>query len=127
MSWNVVNLEGDLLSEPELRLSASGAAVTLLRVDAAPKRPGQGEDPDCSVEVVCFGGLAEHIATSLHRGDRVVINGRLSQRSWQSAQGGGSRLYVRASDVGASLRRATAALTPVPRGETVPFDILSTG
>ena len=111
MSWNHVVIEGRILEEPEHRSSLSGSPVTVLRVSAARGKPGSCEDGECWAEVVCFGTLADNAAASLRRGDRVVVTGRLSRRSWESQGGGGSILSVRASDVAASLRRATAVLT----------------
>ena len=64
------------------------------------------------VEVVAWGTLGEHVARSLHKGDRVTVTGRLDQRSWETGDGERrSKLELAASDVVASLRRATVAVT----------------
>jgi single-strand DNA-binding protein len=126
MSWNHVVIEGDLLCGPELRLSAVGSPVATFRVNAGqPSAHSRFEDVACWVEVVCFGALAEHVAASLAQGDRVVVTGRLSRRSWQSDEGGGSKVSVRASDVAASLRRVTAALVAAPSASADQSECLS--
>jgi single-strand DNA-binding protein len=100
---------GNLTREPELRYSAKGAAwvTTALAVDRR-KRGDDGTWEDLDPEfydVVCFGDLAENVATCLSKGDRVVVVGKVEEQQWTGRDGverTGHKLI--ADDVGASLR-----------------------
>ncbi len=63
-------------------------------------------------DVVCWAQMAENVAQSLGRGSRVVVSGRLDQRSWENAEGEKrSKVEITADEVGPSLRWATVAIT----------------
>ena len=101
---------GNLTSAPELRFTPNGKAVANFTVAENRKR---GEDDvthffDC----VAWDTLAENCAESLERGTRVVVTGRMEQRSWTADDGGKrSKLEVVADEVAPSLRWATASVT----------------
>ena len=119
MSWNSVTIEGNILTEPALGYTVSGAAVTTFRMSAGKTSrdiAGASEDAECWVEVTAVHKLAEHVAVSLRERQRVVVVGRLSRRSYESDDGVRSTLSVRAIDIGPSLRRATATIVPVAGG-----------
>jgi single-strand DNA-binding protein len=109
---NHATIVGNLVEDPELRFTNNGIAVANLRV-AVTQRVQQDDewrDGDTSFfKVNVWRGQAEHLADSLSKGDRVMVTGRLRQRSWET--GAGERRSVtelEADEVGASLRWATA-------------------
>ena len=119
MSWSSVTVEGNILTEPDLGYTVTGAAVATFRMSAGRSNRelgGAWEDAECWVEVTALHKLAEHVAVSLRVGQRVVVVGRLSRRSWEADDGPRSTLSVRAVDIGASLRRATVTVLPPTGG-----------
>jgi single-strand DNA-binding protein len=108
-----VTIAGNLTDDPELRYTPNGAAVANMSVAVNSRykdEAGQWQDGDASFfRVNAWRGLAENIAESLWKGSRVIVTGRLKQRSWE-AQDGSKRYAVEidADEVGPSLRWATA-------------------
>jgi single-strand DNA-binding protein len=118
---NSVTLVGNLVEDPELRFTASGVAMARIRM--AVNRRYRDRNNEWQEETSFFGGtcwrdVAENVAESLSKGDRVFITGRLEQRSWETNEGDKrSVVEVRIDDVGPSLRWATAAVTKTPRSD----------
>lgn len=116
-----ITLAGNLTRDPELRMTNAGAAVARLSL-AVDRRwrtaTGEWDERTTYYTVVAWGSLGEHAGVSLHRGDRVVVNGRVEVVSWV-AEGEGRRSSVEivADEIGASLRWATAQVTKVDRAE----------
>jgi single-strand DNA-binding protein len=109
---NHTTIVGNLVEDPELRFTNTGTAVANLRLAVTQRiqQDGERRDGDTSflrVNVWC--GQAEHLADSLAKGDRVMVTGRLRQRSWETLEGD-KRLVteIEADEVGASLKWATA-------------------
>jgi single-strand DNA-binding protein len=100
-----VSFAGNLTDQPELRHTDSGIARAMFRVAVS----GRGEQEASFFTVVVWRDQAEHVAQSLSRGSRVVVVGRLQQRTW-TAQNGSARSTVEvvAEELGSSLRWATA-------------------
>lgn len=109
---NTVTIVGNLTRDPELRFTPSGAAVANFGVAWNQKgRDGQ-EDKVSFFDVTCWRQLAENVSDSLTKGSRVVIHGRLDQRSWDNQDGERrSKVEVVADDVAPSLKWATAEIT----------------
>ena len=114
-SDNQITIVGNLTDDPELRYTSNGAAVANFRVaystrirDAA----GNWTDGETSFFTVnCWRALAENAAETLTRGTRVVVTGRLKQRSWENQEGEKrSAVEVEADEVGPSLKWATAKI-----------------
>src|SRR5215207_3058470 len=83
---NQTTIAGNLVDTPELRFTASGIAVANLRVAVTQRiqQDGEWRDGDTSfLKVNVWRGQAEHLADSLSKGDRVMVTGRLRQRSWE--------------------------------------------
>jgi single-strand DNA-binding protein len=103
---------GNLVEDPELRFTNTGTAVANLRVAVTQRiqQDGEWRDGDTSFfKVNVWRGQAEHLADSLAKGDRVMVTGRLRQRSWETPEGEKrSVTEVEADEVGASLKWATA-------------------
>jgi single-strand DNA-binding protein len=109
---NHTTLVGNLVEDPELRFTNTGMAVTNLRVAVTQRvqQDGEWRDGDTSFfKVNVWRGQAEHLADSLGKGDRVMVTGRLRQRSWETPEGEKrSVTELEADEVGASLKWATA-------------------
>lgn len=119
MTLNSVTLVGNLVEDPELRFTPSGVAMAKLRF--AVNRRWRDRDGEWQEETSFFGGtcwreMAENVAESLQKGSRVIVTGRLEQRSWETQEGDKrSIIEVRIEEVGPSLRWATASVTRTPR------------
>jgi single-strand DNA-binding protein len=109
---NHTTIVGKLVEDPEIRFTNNGIAVTNLRVAVTHRiqQDGQWRDGDTSfLKVNVWRGQAENLAESLGKGDRVMVTGRLRQRSWETPEGDKrSVTELEADEVGASLRWATA-------------------
>jgi single-strand DNA-binding protein len=109
---NHTTIVGNLVDDPELRFTNTGTAVANLRVAVTQRiqQDGQWRDGDTSfLKVNVWRGQAEHLADSLTKGDRVMVTGRLRQRSWETPEGDKrSVTEIEADEVGASLKWATA-------------------
>ena len=108
---NTVTVVGNVTRDPELRFTPNGAPVCNFGV--AWNRKGQNDEEIVSFfDVTCWSGLAENVAESIHKGDRVVVYGRLDQRSWENPEGERrSKVEIVADDVSPSLRWATVEIT----------------
>ena len=122
-SDNQITIVGNLTDDPELRYTANGAAVANFRVaystrirDAA----GNWTDGDTSFFTVnCWRALAENAAETLTRGTRVVVTGRLKQRSWENQEGEKRTVIeIEADDLGPSLKWATATVQKTSRSSS---------
>lgn len=118
----VITVIGNLVDDPELRFTASGVPVAKFRVASTPrafnKTTNQWEDGE-SLFLTCsvWRQAAEHVAESLSRGTRVIVQGRLKQRSYEDREGVKRTVYeLDVDEVGASLRNATAKVTKAVSG-----------
>jgi single-strand DNA-binding protein len=113
-------MSGNLTRDPEIRYTRDGqpSATFGLAVNRRWQVRGTGEWEESTsfFDVVCWRDLAENVALSLVKGARVVVAGRLEQRTWETDDGDRrSRIELVAEDVGASLRFATAEITRTER------------
>ncbi|MFD4986037.1 single-stranded DNA-binding protein [Streptomyces sp. NPDC058374] len=113
----VITVVGNLVDDPELRFTPSGAAVAKFRVASTPRtfdrQTNEWKDGD-SLFLTCsvWRQAAENVAESLQRGMRVIVQGRLKQRSYEDREGIKRTVYeLDVDEVGASLRNATAKVT----------------
>jgi single-strand DNA-binding protein len=117
----VITVVGNLTDDPELRFTSSGAAVANFTVASTPrffdKQTNDWKDGDalflrCSV----WRQAAENVAESLHKGFRVIVQGRLKQRSYETREGEKRTVYeLDVDEVGPALRYATAKVAKVTR------------
>jgi single-strand DNA-binding protein len=109
---NHTTIIGNLVEDPEVRFTNTGTAVTNLRVAVTQRiqQDGQWRDGETNFfKVNVWRGQAENLAESLGKGDRVMVTGRLRQRSWETPEGDKrSVTEIEADEVGASLKWATA-------------------
>jgi single-strand DNA-binding protein len=116
-----ITVIGNLTDDPELRFTPSGAAVAKFRVASTPRTldraSGEWKDGEplflaCSV----WRQAAENVAESLQRGSRVIVSGRLRQRSYETKEGEKRTVYeLEVDEIGPSLRYATAKVQKMSR------------
>ena len=107
-----VSFAGNLTDDPEIRHTESGIARAIFRVAVSARRD---QEPSFFT-VIVWRDQAEHAAESLSKGSRVVVMGRLQQRSWTAEDGSArSTVEVVAEELGPSLRWATATTTRAGR------------
>lgn len=116
-----ITVVGNLVADPELRYTPSGAAVVNFRVASTPRRfdsqsnqwvDGEALFLTCNV----WRQAAENVANSLTKGDRVIVTGRLRQRSFDTREGEKRTVFeVEVDEVGPSLKYATSQVTKTPR------------
>ena len=110
----VITVVGNLVDDPELRFTPSGAAVAKFRIASTPRtfdrQTNEWKDGD-SLFLSCnvWRQAAENVAESLQRGMRVIVSGRLRQRSYETKEGEKRTVYeIEVDEVGPSLRNASA-------------------
>ena len=116
-----ITIAGNLVDDPELRFTPAGQPVARFRVASTPRfrdnATGEWKDGD-SLFLTCnvWRQAAENVAESLQRGMRVIVSGRLRQRSYETKEGEKRTVYeVEVDDVGPSLRNASAKVNRVAR------------
>lgn len=117
-----ITLVGNLVDDPELRFTPSGQAVAKFRIASTPrfldKQTNEWKDGE-SLFLTCnvWRQAAENVAESLQRGMRVIVQGRLKQRSYETKEGEKRTVFeVEVDEVGPSLRNASAKVTKAARG-----------
>jgi single-strand DNA-binding protein len=121
MADNTITVVGNVTRDPELKFLNSGQAA--LRLSIAVNRRWQNrqtqewEERVSYFEVVGYGAMAENAANSLQKGSRVVVSGRLEQRSWETENGDKRSIVEINAEIAPSLRFATAVVTKTPRAE----------
>ena len=117
----IITVIGNLTADPELRFTPSGAAVANFTVASTPRiydrQSGEWKDGEalflrCNI----WREAAENVAESLTRGARVILSGRLKQRSFETREGEKRTVVeVEVDEIGPSLRYATAKVNKVSR------------
>ena len=116
-----ITVVGNLVADPELRFIPSGAAVANFRIASTPRtfnrETNQWEDGEALfLSCNCWRQMAENVAESLTKGMRVVVTGKLKQRSYQTKEGENRTVFeVEVDEVGPSLKYATANVNRNPR------------
>ncbi|MEA3078123.1 MAG: single-strand DNA-binding protein [Actinomycetota bacterium] len=115
-----ITIIGNITRDPEMRFTPSGQPTASFGV--AVNRRWQNrqtqdwEEATSFFDVVCWRDLAENVSESLQKGSRVIVSGRLEQRSWETPDGDKrSKVEIVADEVGPSLRWATAQVTKADR------------
>jgi single-strand DNA-binding protein len=122
----VITVIGNLTNDPELRFTPSGAAVASFTIASTPRtldrqtqewKDGEALFLRCS----CWRQMAEHVAGSLTRGSRVMAQGRLKQRSFETKEGDKRTVIeMEVDEIGPSLRYATATISKATRSDGRP-------
>jgi single-strand DNA-binding protein len=118
----IITVVGNLTADPELRFTPSGAAVANFTVASTPRtfdrqsnewKDGEALFLRCNI----WRQAAEHVAESLTRGTRVIVSGRLKQRSFETREGEKRTVIeLEVDEIGPSLRYATAKVNKSSRG-----------
>jgi single-strand DNA-binding protein len=116
-----ITIVGNLVDDPQLRYTPTGNAVANFRIASTPRfmdrATNEWKDGD-SLFLTCnvWRQPAENVAESLQRGMRVIVSGRLRQRSYETKEGEKRTVYeVEVDEVGPSLRNASAKVTKAAR------------
>ena len=118
MADNTVTLVGNVTRDPEIRFTTGGRGVASfgLAVNRRYQSNGEWQEQTSFFDVVAWGTLGENAAASLSKGTRVVVYGRLEQRSWETENGEKrSKIEVIADELGPSLRWAKAEIEKIAR------------
>ena len=123
MSGNSITIVGNVTRDPELRFTPNGQAQARLGVAVnrrwQDRSSGEWQEKTSFFDVVCWADMAENAASSLKKGARVIVTGRLEQRSYETKEGDNpvkrSVVEIIADEVGPSLRWATAQVEKTQR------------
>jgi len=112
---NSVTLVGNVTRDPELRFTNAGQATATFGLAVnrmwTDRQTNERREATSFFDIVCWREMAENVSESLQKGARVVVTGRLEQRSWETSEGDRrSKVEVVADEVGPSLRWATAEI-----------------
>jgi single-strand DNA-binding protein len=128
-----LTIVGNLVDDPQLRYTPTGNAVANFRVASTPryldKTTNEWRDAE-SLFLTCnvWRQAAENVTESLQRGMRVIVSGRLRQRSYETREGEKRTVYeIEVDEVGPSLRNASAKVTKAARRTGPPAAVAATG
>jgi single-strand DNA-binding protein len=112
---NTVTVVGNVTRDPELRFTPSGQATASFGLAVnrrwQNRQTQEWEEATSFFDVVCWREMAENVSESVTRGSRIIVTGRLEQRSWETPDGDKrSRVEIIADELGPSLRWATAQI-----------------
>ena len=113
---NTITVSGNVTRDPELRFTQSGQGVASFSIAVnrswQNRQTQEWEEQTSFFDVKCWAQLGQNVSDSLSKGSRVVVSGRLEQRSWETDNGEKrSVVEVVADEIGPSLRWATAQIT----------------
>jgi len=120
MTANSVTVVGNITRDPELRFTPSGQARATFGLAVnrrwQNRQTQEWEEQVSFFNVTCWGDLGDNVSESISKGSRVIVTGRLEQRSWETPEGEKrSVVEIVADEVGPSLRWATAQVTKTDR------------
>ena len=120
MADNTVTVIGNVTRDPELRFTPSGQAIATFGLAVIRRwqnrQTQEWEEATSFFNVKCWGDMADNVAESVTKGSRLIVTGRLEQRSWETEQGDKrSVVEIVADEVGPSLRWATAEVKKTER------------
>jgi len=121
MADSIVTLVGNLTRDPELRFTTGGRGQAQfgLAVSRRYQVNNEWQEQTSFFNIVAWGSLGENAAASLHKGNRIIVTGRLEQRSYETKEGEKrSVVEVIADEIGPSLRWAQAQIERVARDNT---------
>jgi single-strand DNA-binding protein len=119
---NTITVSGNVTRDPELRFTPSGQGVASFSIAVnrswQNRQTQEWEEQTSFFDVKCWAQLGQNVSDSLSKGSRVVVSGRLEQRSWETDNGEKRYAFeIVADDVAASLQYATASVTKNERRE----------
>ncbi|EAR26144.1 single-strand DNA-binding protein [marine actinobacterium PHSC20C1] len=122
----VITVVGNLTADPELRYTQGGLAVANFTIASTPRTFDRASNEWKDGEALflrasCWREFAEHVAGTLTKGSRVIAQGRLRQRSYETKEGEKrTSMELEIDEIGPSLRYATAQITRAPRDSSAP-------
>jgi len=122
MADNQITVVGNITRDPELKFLTSGNAAMKFSIAVSRRwqnrQTQEWEEKTSYFDVQAYGSLAENCANSLQKGTRVVVTGRMEQRTWETESGDKRSAYeIAADEIAPSLKWATAVVTRTPRDE----------
>lgn len=123
-----ITVVGNLVADPELRFTPSGVAAANIRLASTPRvkdaATGEWKDGDTLwLSGTVWRQYAENVAESLKKGTRVIVVGRLKQRSYETREGEKRTVYeLDIEDIGPALKNATATVTRATRSDDSPVE-----
>lgn len=120
-----ITVVGNLTADPELRYTTSGTALCgfSIAVNRRYKKGDEWQDDTSFIDCTLWRDQAENFAESAGKGDRLIVTGRIEQRSWETEDGSKrSKLELVVDEVGLSLRWATGTTTKIKKASTVDRD-----
>ena len=119
---NNVTLVGNVTRDPEIRYTPNGQTVATFGLAVnrrwQNRQNNEWEEQTSFFDVKCWSQMAENVSESVQRGTRVIVTGRLEQRSWETDNGEKrSKIEVVADEIGPSLRWATAQVSKIERSQ----------
>lgn len=118
MADNTITLIGNMTRDPELRFTQTGRGVANfgIAVNRRYQVNGEWQEQTSFFNIVAWGTLGENAAATFTKGDRIIVQGRLEQRSWETQDGDKrSVIEVIADELGPSVRWATANIEKTTR------------
>ncbi len=116
---NTVTVIGNVTRDPELRYLNSGTALASFGLawnNRYKNAQGEQVEETSFFDVTCWRDLADNVAESISKGDRVIVYGRLDHRSWETQEGEKrSKVEIQADEVAPSLKWATAQVSKIRR------------
>ncbi len=126
MNEIVVTVIGNVCSDIRFVKTDGGVPVASFRVASTPRRfragDGWSDGVTTYASVTCWRAMAEHVASSISRGQPIIVHGRLTQRSWEKDGRSGQTLEIDAYGVGHDLKWGTSAFQKSSRKEPEPAD-----
>ncbi|MEO7556431.1 MAG: single-stranded DNA-binding protein [Acidimicrobiales bacterium] len=115
MADNTVTVIGNVTRDPELRFTPSGMAIATFGLAVnrmwTDRQTNERKEQVSFFDIKCWSQLGENVSTSVAKGNRVIVSGRLEQQSWEQDGQKRSKVEIVADEVGPSLRWATAAIS----------------
>lgn len=117
---NTVTLVGNMTRDPEVRYTPTGQTVATFGLAVnrrwQNRQTNEWEEQVSFFDIKAWAGLAENLADSVQKGTRIIVTGRLEQRSWETDNGDRrSKVEVVADEIAPSLRWATAQVQKIER------------
>lgn len=122
----IITVVGNLTADPELRYTQGGLAVANFTIASTPRtfdrQTNDWKDGDSLfLRASCWRDLAEHVAGSVQKGNRVIATGRLKQRSYDDRDGNKrTAIELEVDEIGPSLKNATATVLRKQNGANAP-------
>jgi single-strand DNA-binding protein len=122
MADNQITVVGNITRDPELKFLTSGQAAVKFYIAVSRRwqnrQTQEWEEKTSFFDIQAYAALAENCANSLQKGMRVIVSGRMEQRSWETESGDKrSAFEISADEIAPSLKWATAVVTRTPRAE----------